>query len=235
MRLSSFFALFLMVALPVSGQQAGDPVARWHESQVQAARRIGAVTCTERSERRLDGPQGAKEIHTVVRVRALPGQPNADRDVTAVEMNGREVPDDQRRRVMRYIPHGRQERERVSDMLFAPMVFVPDLRREGAARPDPAQDGAWRVDLLGRDDHPVERLTLWFTDRGDRLVRSRLLARQGAEAPPFVIETAYRRRSGLDVPDTRHIEGSMVVRKRSRTYTVLYEQQTAYRDYRFER
>ncbi len=233
-RLLFCFLLLPLAALAGQAQPTDEVVARWQAGQERAARRVSAITCVEESNRRLDGPSGTREILTVSRLHMGLGEEHLKRELLRVEMNGRPVPEREQHRVVRYLQHGRRDGAALADVLYAPALLAA-LRPEGVPRPDALADGALRLDLLAPPPHPVERVTLWFTPRGDRLVRSRLLARHRPDDAPLVVETEYRRRGGLDVPHHRHVEGSVLVRKRSRTFTMLYDQQIAYRDYRFER
>ncbi|MDX1548811.1 MAG: hypothetical protein R3247_17565, partial [Rhodothermales bacterium] len=52
---------------------------------------------------------------------------------------------------------------------------------------------------------------------------------------PLVVVTEYARVEGLDVPRRRRLEGSTQMKRRLRTYTVLYSYQARYDDYRFFR
>lgn len=251
MRFFFLLTLYSLMVLPLWAQAPEGVVERWREGQMAAFRNAGTVRCVEESDRRVEGPNKTREIHLVSRLRLVPGLMTVEREVERVEMNGRPVPEGERQRMTRFLSHGRHghgqgggrgqgngrgaERERVVDLLFWPARFAAGLHPAGTLQSDPQADRALRLDLIGAPDQSVERLTLWFTPRGDRLLRARLLARHRPEDPPLVVETHYRRYRGLDVPERRHVEGSMLVTKRGRTYTLRYEQQVAYRDYRFER
>ncbi len=229
-------------AVPAGAQGVPPAVARWQARQQAALARVDALTCVEESRRRVEGPSGSREIVTVAGLRAPSGDWMPQRTVRRAEMNGRAVPPDQWHRMLRFMQHGRRERRRgegppappPSDaLLLLPRLFDA-LRPVEAAHPDSLAPDARRFDFAGTGGGPVEGLTLWLAPRADRLVRSRLLTRHLPEDPPLVVETEYDRRAGLDLPTARRVSGSMIVRKRSRTFTLHYDQQIAYRDCQLE-
>ncbi len=231
MRFLSMLLLVLLAASTGVQAQTRPPetlVERWVASQERAARRAGDVRCREESLRRIDSPKGAREIHTVSRLHSRAGTPHLDRDIEHVAVNGRAVPAEEQGRIVRYLRHGRSGAGSLTDMLtlFGPLMrpLVP----EELPRADPLAGGSMRADLLGSPGGGVERLTLWFDARSERLLQSRLRVRHDPDAAPIVVETHYRRVRGLDLPERRSVEGTMQVRRRSRSFTLLYKQTLTY-------
>ena len=94
----------------------------------------------------------------------------------------------------------------------------------------------WRLEVVPRlENRPVERITLWFTQQGQRLHRSRILVQPRNGQPPILLTTDYTRLEGLDVPANRRIEGTVQTKRRMRTFTMLFVYTAAYSDYRLSR
>lgn len=217
-------------ARPAAEQQrSAELVSRWQARQNRGVARLGTVRCIEESTRRMDSPHGAREIRIVARLRTHLGRAGVEREIERMEVNGRSIPEDEQHRVLRYLRHKRASDASPEESLLLPAGLLGELQPSSAPRPDPLVRDALRVDLMGAPEDRVERLTLWFEPRTDRLVQSRMLSRPEPNDAPLVVETEYRQWRGVDVPVHRHVEGTMQLRRRSRAFTMLYEQTIAYR------
>ena len=93
---------------------------------------------------------------------------------------------------------------------------------------------AWRVELVPHaQDEALQRYTLWFDRSQGHLLRSRAVVRAERSDTPFFITTSFMRVDGFDVPSRRRIEGTTQTKRRRRTYTLLFEYEAQYDQYRF--
>jgi hypothetical protein len=94
----------------------------------------------------------------------------------------------------------------------------------------------WRVELVPRTQgEALQRYTLWFDRAQGHLLRTRAIVRTERNDTPFTINTSYTHIDGFDVPSHRRMEGTTQTKRRSRTYTLLFEYEASYDQYRFIR
>ncbi len=259
------FFVLLMCAGPAFAQPAPEALVRtWISEQVEAAADLAHAAVTERAVRAADSPFGSRRVESETHLSGTPGQPETwTRDLRALRTNGRPVPPAQRERLERRhrgrltppgTPPGRggsapdPRKRRPGSFVLpgeealltpAPLPLHLVRRLRPTAPPAAAEaDGvpAWRLDAVTRTSGTVlDRATLWFERAGGRLLRSRLVLRPPRMSGPVVVTTEYARIEGLDVPRRRRAEGAMQMRRRLRTFTVLYTLDATYEDYTFER
>lgn len=233
------FLLLFILLLPLSTSAQRPPAdlwARWEAGQVAVAERYRVCMFIEEADRRYDGPFGQRrvrttqEMHTPVRGEGQ-GEQRWRLRLHRVEVNDRPLPPEEHDRTERFLMRHRLE---LTVGLMPLHTFTADqFRQEGAVREERGPR-LWRVDLMPTGTETlVEYATLWFVPETDRLHRSRLVVRPREHDMPLIVEMEYRRVNGLDVPLRRRAEGAVRVERRTRTYTMLFQQQTQYRDFRF--
>lgn len=238
--LRSLFLLLtlLLAAAPAAAQEGVRPaplVRAWAEAQRSAAAPVQAVTLVEEARWTLDGPQIRQRVEAAFDVEVQLRPPRWDRRLRQAVVNGRPAPPPQWERLER------RRRDlmgpRTEPLLQSPSVLfrlLEGMEPAGAALPE-AVDGrpAWRVELVPRGrPGPVERMTLWLHRDASALLRSRLFVHTERPGAPFVVETAYARFEGLDLPVRRRVEGTVEMQRRLRTFTLLYRYDATYGDYR---
>ncbi len=233
-------ALFASIGAPAAcAQDAPAPAAlvrSWLRHQVEHGADAVRFTFDERSELTTDGPFGTRRIRQEVRVTGGAGDAPWDRTFVALSVNDRPVgpgrwgEPGRRRHGVESPPMERIMREsHLGPRLFERMRTTGTAARDAVGSAD-----AWRVEFLPRDPAaPAERLTLWFDRTGARLLRARMLLRRERGEAPLQVTTDYTRIDGLDVPRARHIEGTLQLRRRMRTFTVLFSYRGEYDHYRF--
>ena len=234
-------AVLLALAVPARAQEAPRPetlVRAWAASQGAHADEIEGVTLREHSEWTIDGPFRLRRTRLVADVHGERDGEGWARDPVEVAIDGRPVP------LERWQQWERQRRQLLgprTEEAARTVILLHDMLEHlvpaGGAVPD-ALDGvpAWRVELVARTARePLDRYTLWFDRQRGHLLRSRAVARPRRSERPLVVVTEYARVEGLDVPRRRRLEGSTQMKRRLRTYTVLYSYQARYDDYRFFR
>lgn len=241
MRIRLTLLALLLLVLPAAAQEAPRPEALlrgWLTSQDAMASNLARVALREEATWTLDGPFGVRRLRTEAEVEGGEGDESWHRRVLAVEVNGRRVPrerwrqaEQQRRRMID--PHAESAARAVVQI----HQLLRKLQPAGVVVRDEI-DGrrAWRLELVPRRrrDAP-ERVTLWFDRTAGHLARSRIVVQTRRSATPFIVMTEYHRVEGLDVPRRRHIEGTTQMRRRLRTYTLLFTYEARYGDYRFFR
>lgn len=236
----SFSILLLCTAPAVHAQvpAAAELLEPWLQSQLEHGAEVAAVRFVEHAAYTVDGPFGRRHVEQEVFVTAPPRANRWERTYRSLTVNGRPVPperwDDLRRR--RHGVAGVPLERIMRAAHLRPRLFAR-LRPAGAvARGDLDGVPGWRLDLVPREETlPVERLTLWF-DRNHRQLRyARAILRRERGDAPFVVETEYTRVDGLDVPHRRRIEGTFQVKRRMRTFTMLFEYEGLYDEYRVTR
>ena len=220
---------------PVAAQNVPRPetlVQAWAASQGPRADALGRVELVEHGEWMIDGPFRLRRTAVVSRVAGGRGTDGWQREPVEVTVDGQPVPLarwqelDERRRELLGAPAERAARA---------VVILHDALGQLEPAGETVLDGrAWRVELVPRDRRePLERYTLWFDRQQGHLLRSRAIARARRTDRPLVVVTEYARVEGLDVPRRRHIEGSTQMKRRLRTYTILFAYEARYEDYRF--
>lgn len=233
--------MLLVLALPLAAQEAPRPgvlLRGWLASQDAMASNLARVALREEAAWTLDGPFGVRRLLTLAEVEGSTGDEAWQRRVLEVEVNGRRVPrerweqaEQQRRRLMD------PRAETAARAVVQIHQLLAKLRPAGDTSRD-ALDGVrcWRIELVPRNRREaIERVTLWFSRSDGHLARSRVVVERRRGAMPFIVTTDYRRVEGLDVPRRRHIEGTTQMRRRLRTYTILFTYEATYADYRFFR
>ena len=229
--------------LPAGAQTPPTPealVRGWRASQEAMGSNIRRVALHEETIWGLDGPFGIRTLRREAEVSGVRGAERWDREILRVEVNGRGVPrarwdqaDQQRLRMVG--PPAEAATRAVTQLHQLLRNVIP----AGDVAPERVEGGiaAWRVELVPRGRREtLQRLTLWFSREQGHLVRSRVVfqgRRRGGT--PLIVTTLYRRHEGLDVPRRRHLEGSTQMRRRLRTYTLLFSFEATYSDYRFFR
>lgn len=233
--------LGVLLVAPVMAQAPPRPGAlidRWLDAQRRRGGDIDQIQVRERARWVFDGPTGTRETRAESIAHADRGRLRWDREPLHVKVDSRPVPPGRWRRLERryHMLVGPPAADAARMVTHVPWM-LPRLRPVGTARPD-VVDGrpTWRVDAVPQNAPPfIERYTLWFDERDDRLHRTRALLHGPPGDAPIVVTTDYDRVEGLDVPRHRHIEGVARARRRVRTFTVLYQYDALYDDYRFTR
>ena len=213
-------------------------VRAWLASQTERGRDIGRVELREQAAWTVDGPFGVRSIGWEADVSGGPETDGWQREPISATSNGRPIPlvrwqnlDKQRRGMMG--PHA----EGVARAVIQFHKLIANMRPSGEAVLE-IVDGVprWRVEMVPRRRREaVERYTLWFDRDVGRLVRSRALVRAPRTDRPFLITTDYTRVDGVDVPSRRLMEGTTKMKRRRRTYTVLFTYDASFDAYRFFR
>ncbi len=224
---------------PAQAQQAPRPralVRAWLASQVERGRDIGHVEVLERAHWTVDGPFGVRRVGWVANVSGGPDTDGWQREPLSVQANGHRIPlrrweklEKQRRSMIG--PHA----EAVARAVIQFYQIISNMRPTGEATAE-VIDGVlcWRVEMVPRNRREaVERYTLWFARTEGHLVRSRALVRAPRTDRPFIITTDYTRVEGFDVAHRRLMEGTTQTKRRLRTYTLLFQFEATYSDYRF--
>ena len=242
-RIAISLLLFLgsLPVISVGAQEAPRPevlVRAWATGLEAWATDLSRIELRERSGWVLDGPFGVRRIHRVARVTGRPDTGEWERDPVRVEIDGRRVPLrrwhtlDERRKTLT----GPRTETAAREVLQL-AVLLHKLRPADQTRPARI-DGvpAWRVELVpDAPGDPLQRYTLWFDRAQGHLLRSRAIVRTERNDTPFSISTSYTRVEGFDVPSHRRIEGTTQTKRRRRTYTLLFEYEAFYDQYRFIR
>ena len=230
-----------LMLLPAQAQEAPRPrtlVRAWLASQVERGSDIGRVELREQAEWTADGPFGVRRIGWEADVSGGPDTDGWDRVPIAVTANGRRIPlrrwgelEKQRRGMIG--PHA----EAVARAVIQFHHVISRMRPSGTAMAEVIDGVAcWRVEMVPPNRRePVERYTLWFARTEGHLVRSRALVRAPRIDRPFIVTTDYTRVEGFDVAYRRDMEGTTQMKRRLRTYTVLFTFEATYSDYRFFR
>ncbi|MFQ5571095.1 MAG: hypothetical protein ACE5G0_15555 [Rhodothermales bacterium] len=213
-------------------------VRAWLMAQTERGRDLARAELRERAEWIIDGPTGVRRIGWVAVVSGETGTDQWHREVRSVQADGRRVPrrrwpqlERQRRSTM-----GPQA-EAAARAVIQLHTMVNRMQPVGQAVREMVNDTpCWRVELIPRNDQvPIERYTLWFDRAQGHLVRSRALVRARRQERSLLITTDYARIEGFDVPRHRRLEGTTQMKRRLRTYTILFRYQATYSDYRFFR
>lgn len=208
----------------------------WLDSQQERLEQLSSLEVHEDASLVLDGPFGSRALETTARVVVRRPEERWERDILAASLDGRPVPPERWEMALRHRTRmvGPRAAEAIRSVVLLPRA-LRDMRPAGRPERDEV-DGrpVWRYDLVSRTrSGPVERVALWLTPTG-RLVQSRVVAHARPDAPPLVVTTWYDRLEGLDLPVERHIEGTAQTRRRMRTFTMLFDYEATYRDYRLE-
>lgn len=255
--------LGLLVSTPATAQDApGSLFLQWGEEQASRYETVERFAVTEEAAWSLDGPYGPRRIRIVSHLAGTPEEEDLDREVQLVQFDGRDVEPERwiaferRRRSL-----AGTETEELTRSVFQLSYLLRDVRPLGEPTVEDL-DGkpSWRFNLAPREpDGPVEQITLWLS-RDGRLLRTRAVVhrpprrdrergrdrdgewrerREHKEHPtaptPFLVTTDYARVEGIDVPQHRHIEGIIQRKRRERFFSMLFEYEADYRDYRIER
>ncbi len=236
-----FLTAFLVTALaaqPAWAQAVPRPnslVRAWLASQTERGRDVGRVTLTEEAEWTVDGPFGVRRIGWTATTEGGPEVDGWQREPISMTANGRPIPlerwqelEKQRRGMVGPYATG------VARAVLQLHTLIATMRPSGeTVRATLAGVPCWRVELVPRRPRDaVERYTLWFAQDEGHLVRSRALIRAPRNDQPFLITTDYTRAQGFDVPERRLMEGTTKIKRRRRTYTVLFKYEAFYTDYR---
>ena len=238
----AFFLIFCgLPVVSVGAQEAPRPevlVRSWAEALETRATGLSRIELRERSGWVLDGPFGVRRTHMVAHVTGGPDAGGWEREPVRAEVNGRRVPLrrwrtlDERRKALTGPRTETAAREVLQLALLLSKLRPVD-------RTQPARiDGvaAWRVELVpNARGEALQRYTLWFDRAQGHLLRSRAIVRTERNRTPFTITTSYTRVEGFDVPSHRRIEGTTQTKRRRRTYTLLFEYEASYDQYRFIR
>lgn len=238
---SLLFVLCCLPAVSVEAQEAPRPemlVRAWAEGLEARAVGLSRIELRERSGWVLDGPFGVRRTHMVARVTGGPDPGGWERDPVRVEVDGRRVPLrrwrtlDERRKALT----GTRAETAAREVLQLALL-LNELRPADRTRPARVEDvPAWRVELVPHArSEALQRYTLWFDRAQGHLLRSRAIVRTERKDTPFTITTRYTRVDGFDVPSHRRIEGTTQTQRRRRTYTLLFEYEAFYDQYRFIR
>ena len=230
-----------LMLLPAQAQEAPRPrtlVRAWLAAQVERGNDIGRVDLREQAEWMADGPFGVRRIGWEADVSGGPDTDGWTRDPISLNANGRRLPlrrwkELERQRRSMIGPHA----EAVARAVIQFHQVISKMRPSGETMAE-VIDGVpcWRVEMMPPNRRePVERYTLWFARDEGNLVRSRALVRAPRTDRPFLVTTDYTRVEGFDVARRRHMEGTTVLKRRLRTYTVLFTFEATYSDYRFFR
>ena len=224
---------------PAHAQLAPRPQAlirAWLAAQVERGGHIGRVELREQAAWTVDGPFGVRSIGWEAVVSGGPDTDGWNREPISITANDRPLPltrwpdlDKQRRGMMG--PHA----EGVTRAVIQFHKLIANMRPSGGTARETIDGVAtWRIEMVPRmRREAVERYTLWFDRKTGRLIHSRALVRAPRTDRPFLISTDYTRIDGFDVPGRRMIEGTTKMRRRRRTYTVLFSYDASYTDYRF--
>ena len=230
-----------LMLLPAQAQEAPRPrtlVRAWLASQVERGGDIGRVELHERAEWTVDGPFGVRRIRWVADVSGGPDTDGWRREPISVTANGRRIPlrrwgelEKQRRTMMG--PHA----EAVARAVIQFHKVISTMRPTGETMAEMIEGvPCWRVEMVSPNRREaVERYTLWFARTEGHLVRSRALVRAPRTDRPFLVTTDYTRLEGFDVARRRLMEGTTQMKRRLRTYTLLFTFEATYSDYQFFR
>lgn len=254
--------LFALLALPPPGAwaqpdaSAQRTVRAWIDGQQRLAQRIEHVAFVERSRRGLHGPFGSQVMEVDARVSGAPGGEWA-RELRRVRMDDRDVPPDEWGGLDERHHMLRGPLARMIEDIGLPLRLARQLRPRSVEWTDDADgDRVLRVDLEasssrraprdrrgdprrdrrrggGRGPEPpaVESATFWFDAGAGRLTRS-IVRLRGSDDAPVTITTSYARVDGMDVPRHRRVDGTHTVRRRMRTFTLSFDLDASYSDYR---
>ena len=161
-----------------------------------------------------------------------------DRTITAAELNGNRVPEDRLAefagRWSRFARDLGQESTAFADLRLRMLQRTRPTGRPERERHD-GRD-VFRVDLISTVARlRIDRITLWFDADEGHLLRSRTIFRPRAERTTLIVETAFRRLGGLDVPVQRRIEATVQRKRRLRHFTTIVTVDSEFEDFRIER
>ncbi len=230
--LSAFF-VGILSPRNLLAQDARGLLRTWMEGQRSAIEEIGSLRVTESIEHVMDSGFGRQELRLEATREVGPEAESPGRTISWIRFNGRKVP----------TGRGNGIRRRLRGMLRPEMAGLLDGFRfpvQELARMKPPEaisqedlDGSpmWRMDTVPRNrGGPSERLTAWFDQENFHLQATQTIFSSRGERS-LRIRTAYDRFDGIDLPIHRQIEGSTPVRRRTRFYTMLFEQRIEYSEF----
>ncbi len=209
----------------------------WFESQLQALSRADTVYFEEAVKWKIDAPFGSPTMEIHSSVRSLPYRSLRWTRTRQAFVNDKPVPRPRLNEVKeRWHTNTRKQIEEMLEETEIRPALMEKMRPAGAVKSEKL-DGreAWRVEVIRRDRKlPVERISFWFEQSTNRLIRSRSIINPGPDSPNFVITTEYVNEMQLDRPRHRMVEGNVTIKRRSRYYTVLISYEADITDFRIQ-
>lgn len=224
----SLFLASLVIIEEARAQNAGIWIRRWVVEQQEASVTVSRIRFEESGSYSLDGAFGARTLEVDSEVVLGLASQEADRRVLRVRTEDGEVREGEQQGRRRLRHPVRRDLLAATDRLLFPARLLETQVPRGPLENERlnGQDVYRLVTVADAPEDPVESVVWHFARPSGRLVQARAIVR-GEGRATLVLEMAYSRREGLDLPTNRKMEGSFEVRRRTRTYTVLVDSRSA--------
>jgi hypothetical protein len=204
-------------------------LSRWLAGQEAALRGVRLISMQEQGTYDLEGARGRRSVELTIGLEMPRGAQPIERSIQGMAIDGNPVSHGTSDRGRRYASPLSADLQRATDLLLTPGAALEHMIPADAVERDTISTGPIiGIRARATDESSLITRVVWWLDEATGALAIARAFIADPDGAVLDVTVRYNRVEGLDLPLRRRIEGSMPVRRRVRSYTVLVDSRSTF-------